>query len=226
MECCITEHINCVILSMNFEISNSLVEYPFALEKQQAYVEDIINNKAEDLIWLLEHPPLYTSGTSAKISDLLDANKFPIFEAGRGGQYTYHGPGQRIAYIMLNLKNYYKQPDLRRFVSDVEQVIIDTIADFGIEGFRREGRVGIWVQPKNQPEAKIAAIGIRVRKWVSFHGLSINLNPDLSHFNGIVPCGLPQFGVTSLHELGVKIKTSELDDSLAKNFKNIFNKQL
>jgi lipoyl(octanoyl) transferase len=219
---------------MNFEISNKLVEYPFALAKQQAHVEDIINNNASGLVWLLEHPPLYTSGTSAKTADLIDANKFPVFEAGRGGQYTYHGPNQRIAYAMLNLKNYYKQPDLRRFVSDIEQVIIDTLADFNIEGFRREGRVGIWVEPKNygqnKPEAKIAAIGIRVRKWVSFHGLSINLNPDLSHFDGIVPCGLPQFGVTSLHDLGAKIngkniKLPDLDQALIKNFKNIFKMQ-
>lgn len=219
------------MLQMQFQTSHNLVEYNEALTAQQNHVEQIIANSEDDLIWLLEHPPLYTSGTSAKISDLKEPDKFPVYEAGRGGQYTYHGPGQRIAYIMLDLKKYYKQPDLRRFVSDVEQVTIDTLADFGIEGFRREGRVGIWVNKINpinnqMEESKIAAIGIRVRKWVSFHGLSINLKPDLSHFNGIVPCGLPQFGVTSLHDMGVKIKMFELDESLMKNFKNIFKKQL
>lgn len=211
---------------MIFETSNNLVEYPFALEQQQNYVEQIITKNAQSKVWLLEHPPLYTSGTSAKIQDLKDASKFPVFEAGRGGQYTYHGPNQRIAYAMLDLKKYYKQPDLRKYVFDIEQVIINTLADFGVEGFRREGRVGIWVDPKKHGkmalESKIAAIGIRVRKWVSFHGLAINLNPDLSHFNGIVPCGLPQFGVTSLHDLGIKISMQQLDESLIKNFQKIF----
>jgi lipoyl(octanoyl) transferase len=212
---------------MQFEIAKELIQYPEALTRMEAHVADVIEGKQGGLIWFLEHPPLYTSGTSAKPEDLKDAEKFPVFAAGRGGQYTYHGPGQRIAYIMLPLKEYQKQPDIRRFVHDIEEVVIRTLADFGIESFRREGRVGIWVFRKNQfgreEEAKIAAIGIRVRKWVSFHGLSINLKPDLSHFSGIVPCGLPQFGVTSLHDMGVNIPMQQLDEALEKNFRAIFS---
>ena len=178
-------------------------------------------------IWLLEHPPLYTAGTSAKEADLVDRDCFPVFKTGRGGQYTYHGPGQRIAYVMLNLKQ--RQPDVRRFVSALEQWIIATLDDFNIKGERREDRVGVWVQRPEKPAAtgtiaedKIAALGIRLKKWVSLHGISINVEPELDHFEGIVPCGVREHGVTSLVDLGLPVTLEDVDVVLRQNFEHLF----
>ena len=170
-------------------------------------------------IWLLEHPALYTAGTSAKPTDLVDATRFPVFETGRGGQYTYHGPGQRVAYVMLNLAK--RGGDVRAFVATLEQWLINTLAEFGVKGERREERVGIWVRHVGG-ENKIAAIGIRVRRGITFHGISLNVNPDLSHFDGIVPCGVTEHGVTSLAALGVKVSLAEADASLRRNFEPLF----
>lgn len=184
-------------------------------------VASIISGSEGDLVWLLEHPPLYTSGTSAKAEDLLDTQKFPVYEAGRGGQYTYHGPGQRIGYVMLDLKKREKQ-DVRAFIYNLEEWLINTIAQFGITGQRREGRVGIWVECDGT-EKKIAAIGVRLRKWVTYHGVALNINPELSHFSGIVPCGISQYGVTSLCALGVDVSKEEIDKIMQQEFNRIFN---
>jgi len=175
-----------------------------------------------ETVWLLEHPPLYTAGTSAKDSDLLDPRRFPVHRTGRGGQFTYHGPGQRVAYVMLDLKR--RGGDIRAFVRDLEQWIIETLASFNVTGERREGRVGIWVDRGGGHEDKIAAIGVRVRRWVSYHGIAINLEPDLSHFAGIVPCGIAEqnYGVTSLVDLGIPATMAELDSALRAAFRKVF----
>lgn len=179
-------------------------------------VDAIIETGADDCLWFLEHPPLYTSGTSAKQQDLLEA-KFPVYKAGRGGEYTYHGPGQRVVYVMRRLPVH----DLRAYVKDLEQWIINTLAALGITGERREARIGIWVE-NNGTEEKIAALGIRVRKWVAYHGIALNVNPNLDHFTGIVPCGLSQFGVTSLKKLGINVSLDEVDNILLDEFTKIF----
>ncbi len=190
--------------------SDELIAYPQALETMQSIVSDI-QSGAEDCIWLLEHPPLYTAGTSSKPQDLLVHDQFPVFATGRGGQYTYHGPGQRVAYVMMDLNK--RKPDLRWFVKELEHWIIRALAEFGIDSFQRDGRVGIWTNtPKG--EAKIAALGVRVSKWVTYHGMAINIHPNLAHFQGIIPCGLPQFGVTSLHDLGVDVTLEAVDKVL------------
>ena len=173
-----------------------------------ARVSGIHNGTAPECIWLLEHPPLYTAGTSAKDADLLGAD-FPVFKTGRGGQYTYHGPGQRVAYVMLDLKKRHKAPDIKKYVCDLERWIIALLGAFGIQGQCVDGRIGVWVG-----DEKIAAIGVRVRHWVTLHGISINVNPDLSHFGGIVPCGISDAGVTSMQALGVQASMSELDSAL------------
>ena len=196
--------------------SNEFVGYPAALEFMEQRVAGIIEGSKREAIWLLEHPPLYTSGTSAKPADLL-SQEFPVYEAGRGGEFTYHGPGQRIMYVMLKLDPH----DIRKFVWRLEETIIRTLAHFGINGERRDGRVGIWVIDGGS-EKKIAAIGIRVRKWVGFHGISINLAPDMSHFAGIVPCGISQYGVTSMENLGVDVDMEEFDDILVTEFMKVF----
>lgn len=204
---------------MQISISQKPVDYQEALDHMEDRVGKIISGEESDEIWVLEHKPVYTAGTSAKKEELIDDNGFPIFNVGRGGRYTYHGPGQRIAYLMLDLKKHYPQPDLRRFVSDIEQSVIDTLSDIGVESFKREGRIGIWCFDKDNSEKKIAAIGIRVRKWVSFHGLSVNINPNLEHFKGIVPCGISEYGVTSLKELGINISPNEFDDVFLRNLR-------
>ena len=181
------------------------------MENRVAAIKD---GSEDELIWLLEHPPIYTAGTSANAADLLNP-QFPIFETGRGGQYTYHGPGQLVAYVMLDLKKRQKEPDLKLYIRTLEQWIINTLEAFGIKGERREGRVGIWVA-ENEREAKIAAIGVRVRHWITYHGISINLNPDLSHFNGIVPCGINEHGVCSFQSLGKDIFMEDLKIELQK----------
>lgn len=194
-------------------INKGFQEYEPCLQAMEDTVAAIKNGQADDQIWLLEHPPLYTSGTSANVKDLLNA-QFPVFETGRGGEYTYHGPGQRVAYVMMDLKKRMQTPDIKKYIWMLEEWIIRTLAEFDVMGERREGRVGIWVVMPDGSEAKIAAIGVRIRHWVTFHGISINVNPDLSHFNGIVPCGISDHGVTSLHALGKKISMQELDEAL------------
>jgi len=205
-------------------ISDEKVEYPQALAFMEARAAAIRDQNAAECIWLLEHPPLYTAGTSARPEDLLEHNRFPVYDAGRGGQYTYHGPGQRVAYVMLDLKK--RGADIRCFVHDLEEWLIRTLARFGVKGERREGRVGIWVQrPNGLPggrEDKIAAIGVRVRKWVTFHGIALNVDPDLSHFGGIVPCGIRQHGVTSLWDLGHTPTMEEVDMALKDCFEEVF----
>jgi lipoyl(octanoyl) transferase len=197
------------------------VAYPDALAFMEARAAAIAAGDAPETVWLLEHPPLYTSGTSAKDADLLDAGGFPVYATGRGGQYTYHGPGQRVAYTMLNVQA--RGGDIRRFVHDLEEWLIRTLARLGISGERRVGRIGIWVaDAATGAENKIAALGIRVRRGVSFHGVSLNVAPDLSHFEGIVPCGISQHGVTSLRTLGVSASMAEVDSALKASFAEVF----
>jgi lipoyl(octanoyl) transferase len=198
-----------------------LVPYPEALQTMEERVAAIAEKRAPELVWLLEHPPLYTAGTSAKPGDLVDPHRFPVHEAGRGGQYTYHGPGQRVGYVMLDLQRR-GRADLRRYVRDLEEWLIRTLAAFGVRGERRPDRVGIWVARPDGAEEKIAAIGVRVRRWVTYHGVSINRDPDLSHFEGIVPCGIADRGVTSLAKLGVQVSAEELDRVLIEEFGGMF----
>ena len=202
-----------------WEIAAEPVPYPAALARMDREAEAIAHAAAPERVWLLEHPPLYTAGTSANASDLVSPDRFPVFKAGRGGQYTYHGPGQRVAYVMLDLKR--RGGDVRAFVTGLEQWIIDTLEQFNVRGERREDRVGVWVR-RGPREDKIAAIGIRVRHWVTFHGISINVDPDLSHFDGIVPCGIREHGVTSLVDLGLPVTMEDLDVALKRSFHHIF----
>ena len=199
---------------MDIKIEEKLQEYPKAVEVMETRVADIREGRADELIWHLEHPPLYTGGTSAQASDLI-SDRFPVYQTGRGGQYTYHGPGQRVVYLMLNLKKRQQVPDIKSYVCALEEWIIQALKEFDIQGERREGRIGIWVNTP-QGECKIAALGVRMRHWVTYHGIAINVNPDLSHFSGIVPCGIQEFGVTSMHALGKKILMADLDKALEK----------
>jgi lipoyl(octanoyl) transferase len=175
---------------------------------------------APELVWLLEHPPLYTAGTSAKAQDLVAPDLLPVFKTGRGGQFTYHGPGQRVGYVMLDLKQ--RGSDVRRFVGDLEEWLIRTLATFGVRGERRADRIGVWVARGDGREDKIAALGVRVRRWVTFHGVSLNVAPDLSHYAGIVPCGISQHGVTSLQDLGVDVGMDQVDAALQRSFDEVF----
>ncbi len=195
-------------------ISKGHQEYEPCVIAMEQTVADIKNGNDSDQIWLLEHPPLYTAGTSANDDDLLNP-QFPVFKTGRGGEYTYHGDGQRVAYVMMDLKKQMQTPDIKKYIWMLEEWIIRTLATFDIKGERRKGRVGIWVVLDDGTESKIAAIGVRIRHWITFHGISINLNPDLSHFNGIVPCGISNHGVTSIHALGhTDISMDDLDEAL------------
>lgn len=213
---------------MDWLISDTPVTYPDALRAMEDRVNGIIAGTESEAIWLLEHPPLYTAGTSAKREDLVDPDRFEVFEARRGGQYTYHGPGQRVAYVMLDLNR--RGRDVRAFVDHLEAWVIATLAEFNVTGETRADRVGVWVQRPEKPmladgstrEDKIAAIGIRLRKWVSFHGVSINVDPDLSHFDGIVPCGITGHGVTSLVDLGLPVTMADLDIQLRNCFDRVF----
>ena len=213
---------------VQWEISDGEVDYHTALEKMDNYVQKIISGKADEKIWLLEHPSLYTAGTSANKKDLVEPNRFPVFETKRGGQYTYHGPGQRVVYVMLDLNK--RGKDVKKFVENLEAWIIRTLAEFNVVGQSRNGRIGIWVERPDKPknvnglieEEKIAAIGIRLRKWITFHGLSVNVDPDLSHFQGIVPCGIKEHGVTSLVDLGLPVSMPDLDIALTKSFSKVF----
>lgn len=201
--------------------SPDLVAYPEALATMEARAAAIADGSASEAVWLLEHPPLYTAGTSAKGADLLDAGGFPVFATGRGGQYTYHGPGQRVGYTMLNVQA--RGGDVRRFVHNLEEWLIRSLARLGVQGVRRAGRVGIWVvDPETGAEDKVAALGIRIRRGVSFHGVSLNVDPDLSHFAGIVPCGISQHGVTSLERLGKLAPMAEVDAALKDSFATVF----
>lgn len=202
-----------------WEITEGLIPYPDAMARMDAHVDAIAKGTEPERVWLLEHPPLYTAGTSAHEDDLVERERFPVFKTGRGGQYTYHGPGQRVAYVMLDLKR--RGGDVRAFVAALEQWVIDTLDQFNVKGERREDRVGVWVR-RGPREDKIAAIGIRVRHWVTFHGISINVEPDLTHFGGIVPCGIREHGVTSLVDLGLPVTMADLDVALKKTFAPIF----
>jgi len=213
---------NNTLPTVEWRVSENLVAYEDARAFMERRVCDIRDGVAAEIVWLLQHPPLYTAGTSANQDDLLDAKRFPVFEAGRGGQYTYHGPGQRVAYVLLDLKHH--GSDVRAYVRNLEDVMIQTIAAFGVTGERREGRVGIWVERGPGQEDKIGAIGVRVRKWVSFHGLALNVEPDLSHFTGIVPCGIAEHGVTSLKDLGVKVTMDDVDTVLRQTFETVFGR--
>lgn len=189
----------------------------------EARAEAIAEGRAGELVWLLEHPPLYTAGVSAKDADLLEPDRFPVFRSGRGGQFTYHGPGQRVAYVMLDLTK--RAKDVRAFVAALEAWIIETLASFNVQGEVRPGRVGVWVERKGPGwarEDKIAAIGVKLRKWVSFHGIALNVEPDLSHFSGIVPCGVTEHGVTSLVDLGLPVTMDEADAALKAAFVKVF----
>jgi len=206
---------------MEIMVSKDLVPYEEALCVMEKRVDDIRNGKAGECLWFLEHPPLYTAGTSARDEDLTDA-RFPVFKAGRGGQYTYHGPGQRVVYVMLNLKKRQSVPDIKKYVSQLEEWIITSLSELGVTGGRREGRIGIWVDT-GTVEAKMAAIGVRIRHWVSFHGIAINVDPDLSHYSGIVPCGISNYGVTSLSKiLGRHVSLGELDKLLLSSWEGVF----
>jgi lipoyl(octanoyl) transferase len=206
-----------------WEKQPGLVDYPMAVARMEGLVAAIAEGKAPETVWLLEHPPLYTAGTSARDQDLIDPSRFPVYRTGRGGQFTYHGPGQRVAYVMLNLSR--RGRDLRTFVTRLERWLIDSLSDFGIKGERRSGRVGVWVVRPNATdglEDKIAAIGIRIRRWVSFHGISLNVDPDLSHYDGIVACGVAKHGITSLRALGCQASMDEVDQALQRNFHKVF----
>lgn len=213
---------------MEWKITDGLTSYDDAVAFMEARVAAIAAGKADECVWLLEHPPLYTAGTSANIADLKDPERFPVYESKRGGEYTYHGPGQRVAYVMLDLNK--RGRDVRRFVKQLEHWVISALAEFNVHGEIREGRVGVWVRRDDKPltatgdpaEDKVAAIGLRLRKWVSFHGISVNVEPDLEHFSGIVPCGISDYGVTSLVDLGLPVTMADLDSALQKTFTDIF----
>src|SRR5215212_3836132 len=209
---------------VEWRLSEQAVPYPEAAAAMEARAAEIATGRAGELVWLLEHPPLYTSGTSGKKDDLLDA-RFPLFTSGRGGQLTYHGPGQRVAYVMLDLKR--RRPDVRAYVAGLEEWIIRTLDAFNVRGERREDRVGVWVRRPDKGagyEDKIAAIGVRLRRWVSFHGIAINVEPDLTHYTSIVPCGVadPRYGVTSLADLGLAASMADLDIALRQAFAEVF----
>ena len=205
---------------LEWRVSDQLVAYPDAVAEMEARARAIAADEAGEMIWLLEHPPLYSAGTSADISDLVDPERFDVFESGRGGQYTYHGPGQRVVYVMLDLRK--RGRDVSAFVRKLEQWMIETLAEFEVTAERRCGRVGVWVTHEDGREEKIGAIGIRLKKWVSFHGIAINVDPDLSHFGGIVPCGISDHGVTSLKALGRQADMAQLDMVLKETFEKIF----
>ncbi len=209
---------------VEWRVSDALVPYAIALEVMDERVAAIAAGRASELVWLLEHPPLYTAGTSAKPEELIDP-RFPVHQVGRGGQFTYHGPGQRVAYVMLDLNR--RTPDVRAFVATLEEWLIRTLAAFNVRGERRDDRIGVWVRRPEKGQAhedKIAAIGIRVRKWVSLHGIALNVEPELSHFSGIVPCGVsePRYGVTSLADLGLPVTMPDVDLALRAAFEDLF----
>jgi len=208
---------------VDWRVSDALVPYPQALDFMKSKVSEIAQYQASEMVWLVEHPPLYTAGTSAKDADLLSPDRFPVYAAGRGGQYTYHGPGQRVAYVMLDLRQ--RGRDVRAFVQGLENWIIATLGAYNIKGEKRDDRIGVWVQRPDRglsSEDKIAALGVRVSRWVSFHGISLNISPDLTHYEGIVPCGISDHGVTSFEDLGHLVSMHEIDITLAQTFADQF----
>ncbi len=207
--------------SIEWRVHKQPMPYMAAVEAMEQRVDQIINHQAPEMIWLLEHPPLYTAGTSARSDELINKAGFPVYPASRGGRYTYHGPGQRVVYCLLDLRDH---KDIRLFIHKIEQWIITSLAQFSLQGFIRDDRVGVWIVDPNHFEKKIAAIGIRVRKWVTFHGFSININPDLSHFREIIPCGLnmDEYGITSLKDQGLNVTTKDLDAALHRTFQSVF----
>ncbi|MFN3075851.1 MAG: lipoyl(octanoyl) transferase LipB [Alphaproteobacteria bacterium] len=207
-------------LPVEWLVATDPVDYEESVAFMEARVSEIREFRAPEMVWLLEHPSLYTAGTSAAAGELLVPNRFPVYRSGRGGRYTYHGPGQRVAYVMLDLRR--RGQDVRRFVWLLEEWVLRTLARFGVSGERRSGRVGLWVDPGWRGEAKIAAIGVRVRHWVSYHGIAVNVAPDLEHFSGIVPCGITEHGVTSFRDLGITATMSEVDAALATSFVEVF----
>ena len=211
-------------LAAGWAVSRGQVPYPEAVAAMEARAAAIADGTAGELVWLLEHPPLYTAGVSAKETDLLEPDRFPVFASGRGGQFTYHGPGQRVAYVMLDLTK--RRRDVRAFVASLEAWVIGALARFNVEGEIRDGRVGVWVERRTlgapTREDKIAAIGVKLRRWVSFHGVSVNVEPDLAHFSGIVPCGQTEHGVTSLVDLGLPVTMDEADEALKASFRLVF----
>ncbi len=212
---------------MEWRISDGLTDYEQAVRTMEDRVAAIRAGEADELVWLLQHPPLYTAGTSAKASDLLDPSRLLVYQTGRGGQYTYHGPGQRIAYVMLDLQR--RQMDIRSYVALLEDWLIATLHRFNLRGERREGRVGIWIDRGKDAEGrgredKIGAIGVRVRRWVTYHGIALNVEPNLSHYAGIVPCGIQEHGVTSLVDLGLPVDMAEVDVQLAQAWDEVFGK--
>ena len=206
--------------TVEWRTSRALVAYPDAVAFMERRVEDIRAGLVPETVWLVEHPPIYTAGTSARTEDLLDPGRLPVFRTGRGGQFTYHGPGQRVAYVMLDLSR--RGSDIRAYVAGLEAWIIATLATLGVRGERRSGRVGIWVADRMAAEAKIAAIGVRVRRWVSYHGIAINVDPNLGHFDGIVPCGIAGYGTTSLRRLGLVTTMDDVDRALVASFATVF----
>ena len=207
---------------VEWRIEERLVPYPEAVAAMEERVRMVRDGTAAEQVWLLEHPPLYTAGTSAADDELLEPGRFPVYRSGRGGRYTCHGPGQRVAYVMLDLKR--RRPDVRCYVHDLEDWVIRALARFNVTGERREGRVGIWVQ-RGRQEDKIAAIGVRVRRWVTYHGIAVNLDPDLEHFAGIVPCGIEGHGVTSLADMGLPVTMADLDVALRETFDEVFSQR-
>ena len=213
---------------VEWRIRPGLTPYEAALAFMENRAEAIRSEAANEIVWLVEHPPLYTAGTSADSKDLLDPGHLPVYQTGRGGEYTYHGPGQRVAYVMLDLKR--RREDVRAFVTALEEWIIRSLAHFNVKAERRDGRVGVWVTRPDKPplpdgtpmEDKIAAIGIRLRRWVSFHGIAVNVEPELANFSGIVPCGIPDFGVTSLVDLGLPVTMADFDVALKQAFEDVF----
>jgi len=213
---------------VEWRIAEALVAYPDAVAEMEARVARIAAGEAAERVWLVEHPPLYTAGTSAVRADLIDPDRFPVYDSGRGGEYTYHGPGQRVAYVMLDLTR--RRQDIRAYVAALEEWVIATLWAHHLRGFRREDRVGVWVMRPDKPEIapgvpaedKIAAIGIRVRRWVTFHGIALNVEPELDHFGGIVPCGIRGHGVTSLVDLGLPVTMSDVDVVMKREFETIF----
>ncbi|WP_259795669.1 lipoyl(octanoyl) transferase LipB [Aliiroseovarius crassostreae] len=213
---------------VTWETAETLVDYEQAVARMEAHADAMARGEAGEMIWLLEHPPLYTAGTSADPKDLVAPDRFPVYPSKRGGQYTYHGPGQRVAYVMLDVGA--RGRDVRAFVAALEDWVIKTLAEFNVTGEKRDGRVGVWVVRDDKPltalgtkpEDKIAAIGVRLRKWISFHGISINVEPDLEHFSGIVPCGISEHGVTSLVDLGLPVTMEDVDVALRRCFDEVF----
>jgi lipoyl(octanoyl) transferase len=207
-------------LGPRWEVAQRPVPYPEAVARMEMQVAAIHAGTERELVWLLEHPPLYTAGTSARAEDLVTPDLLPVFKTGRGGQFTYHGPGQRVGYVMLDLKQ--RGSDVRRFVGDLEEWLIRTLDAFGVKGERRSDRIGVWVTRSGGREDKIAALGVRVRRWITFHGVSLNVGPNLAHYAGIVPCGISQHGVTSLKDLGIDVPMAQVDQAMRESFDDVF----